>query len=223
MKIATTPMRLLWMLVLLAVVALPACRGSHSKQPPVHIVQNMDQQPRLDPQEPSSIFKDGRGMRTPPTGTVASTLADDDLHLQDDDHLYRGMKDGAYAETLPAMDENGAPLPLSATLLTRGQQRYDIYCTPCHDAAGTGDGIIVQRGMMKPPSLHDERVRAMPIGQFYEIITSGVRNMPAYGSQIRVHDRWAIAAYVRVLQIARNARLHQVPADQRAFRRWEMP
>ena len=201
-------------LVVVVSMALTSCRGSYSKKPPVHPQQNMDQQKRIDPQEPSSLFKDGRGMRLPPKGTVASTMADDDIHLQADDHLYRGKVAGKFVAILPSKDERGKPLALNDSLLKRGKERYGIYCTPCHDGAGTGAGIVVQRGMSRPPSLHEKRIRQMPIGEFYNVITNGVRNMPAYGPQILVRDRWAIATYIRALQIARNADNNNNPAEQ---------
>ena len=129
-------------------------------------------------------------------------------HLDADDHLYRGLVDGAPAATFP--------LPITADVMARGRERYDIYCAPCHDVAGTGRGSVVQRGMLPPPTFHDDRLRAMPLGEFYGVITDGVRNMPGYAAQIPVNDRWAIAAYVRALQRSRNATLEDIPAAERA-------
>ena len=196
------------------------CRGDISSEPPIHYVQNMDNQNRYDMQEPSELFDDKRAMRPRVEGTVATSDLKDDKHLQEDDHLYRGQSGGDFVSTLPASDELGQPLKLDRALMERGKERYSIYCTPCHDGAGTGDGLVVKRGMMKPPSLHEERILAMPIGQIYDVIANGARNMPAYGGQVPVRDRWAIASYVRVLQLSRRATLKQIPADQKASRRW---
>jgi mono/diheme cytochrome c family protein len=209
-------------LVALCGLALLAvgCRGGTTTDPPIHYVQNMDNQARYDMQEPSDLFEDKRAMRPRVEGTVATSDLEDDKHLQEDDHLYRGQIGGAFASTLPASDELGQPMKLDSALMERGKERYNIYCTPCHDGAGTGDGIVVKRGMMKPPSLHDERILAMPIGQIYDVIANGARNMPSYAVQVPVGDRWAIASYVRVLQLSRRATLEQIPADQKASRRW---
>jgi hypothetical protein len=203
----------------MALVALFAgfgCRGMNSELPPVHLIQNMDQQRRFDPQEPSDLFEDGRSIRPRVEGTVAYG------HLEEDDHLYRGRDEDGFVDTLPPSDDKGQNIALNRDFLVRGQRRYQIYCTPCHDSAGGGNGVVVQHGMPQPPSFHDERIMAMPVGQFYDIITHGVRNMPPYKPQIQLRDRWAIATYVRTLQLSRNARLEDIPADEAAARRWEI-
>lgn len=187
----------------LALLAGAGCRGMVSEQPPIHLQQNMDQQRRLDPQENSAHWEDGRAMRLPPEGTVARG------HLGDDAHLDAGRVDGDWAVEMPPQ------VPLSRALLERGRERYDIFCAPCHDAAGTGRGAVSARGFQAPPSLHDVRVRAMPVGQYVDIIANGVRNMPPYRAQVPVRDRWAIAAYIRALQISRGTSLADVPPDQR--------
>ena len=201
---------------LLVALALAGCRGGVSDQPPIHLMKNMDQQSRFEPQEPNAFFKDKRGMRQWPTGTVPRGA----LHA--DDHLWRGRVEGDFAATLPTADADGVPMKLDRTLLVRGRQRFNIYCAPCHDAGGTGAGIVVKRGMMKPPSLHEERVLGFPVGKLYDIVTNGVRNMPPYRSQIGLRDRWAIAAYVRALQVSRSATLELVPPDKAAGQRWEI-
>jgi mono/diheme cytochrome c family protein len=108
-------------------------------------------------------------------------------------------------------------LPVSVTpaLLRRGQQRYGIYCTPCHGQTGRGDGMVVQRGYRRPPSFHIDRLRNEKAGYFFDVITSGFGAMPDYAAQIAVPDRWAIVAYLRALQLSENARLEDVPADRR--------
>lgn len=198
-------------LALVSFALLGGCRGMSSEDPPVHLQQNMDFQRRLDPQQPWSHFPDGRAMRQPPPGTVPRATRD-----FQDEHLVRGVVGGQPAAELPRQVE------LDRRLLSRGRERYDIFCAPCHDHAGTGRGTIVERGMLPPPSLHDDRVRAFPIGQIYDVITNGVRNMPAYRSHASVEDRWAIAAYVRALQVSRATELADVPADVRRAEGWRL-
>ncbi|MFT7622501.1 MAG: mono/diheme cytochrome c family protein [Myxococcota bacterium] len=191
-------------------------RGSISDQPPIHLQQNMDFQNRFEAQEENDLFADKRGMRPRVAGTVPWG------YLKEDDHVYRGLVDGQPAVELPKTDDKGRAITLDTAFLNEGKERYGIFCTPCHDGAGTGDGIVVQRGFMKPPSIHEERIRGIAVGGFYDIVTNGVRNMPAYGEKLSIRERWAVAAYVRALQISRSARLNQVPADKAAEKRWEV-
>lgn len=183
------------------------CRGQVSRKPPIHLNPNMDNQERFDPQEPNPFFADHRAMRPEVPGTVAVGA------LQEDSHLFRGEIDGHPADTLP--------LPLDAALLRRGRERYGIYCTPCHDGSGSGDGIIVRNGMTPPPSFHDPRLRSLTAGQIFQTITRGERNMPPYAAQIPARDRWAIVAYVRALQLSRNATIDQVPKDIADAKGWK--
>jgi mono/diheme cytochrome c family protein len=180
--------------VVAAAGLLTGCWGNRSEKPPVHIIWNMDFQDKWEPQEKVEFFKDGRAMRPPVEGTVARG------QLKDDDLLWRGRGyDGRLADTLPES------IKLDAQLLERGRERYDIYCAPCHDESGQGHGIVTQRGggfKVAPANLHQERLIPMPLGYFYEVITNGkLPNMLPYAAQIPVEDRWAIAAWVRVLQI----------------------
>ena len=182
-------------LTALATAALAAgCQGNPFPDPPVHIIQNMDFQQRYDPQERNDFFADGRAMRRPVEGTVARGPE----HLKDNDHLYRGRgTNGRLVDALPSSIED------SAELLARGQERYDIYCAPCHDRAGTGHGIATTRGggfQVQPASLHQDRLRAMPLGYFYDVVTNGKGTMLPYAAQIPTEDRWAISAWVRTLQ-----------------------
>jgi mono/diheme cytochrome c family protein len=206
-----TPRRLLVVLVSGASLALAGCRGTTSSKPPIHLNPNMDNQARLDPQAEFDFFADHRALRQPVAGTVATG------DLEDDEHRYQGKVDGAFAKTLP----DG--LVLSRQLVKRGQERYGIYCSPCHDQAGTGNGPVAKRASVQPPSLHEDRIRAMPIGQYVDVITNGVRNMPAYGPQVPIDDRWAIATYVRTLQVSRSATFEEVPADVRQEQGWTPP
>ena len=127
------------------------------------------------------------------------------LHL--DEHLYAGKIAGQLA--------NALPFPLTRQLIERGQQRFDIYCTPCHDHLGSGQGMIVRRGFSAPPSLHIERLRQAPLGHFFEVMTNGYGTMPKYGTQISAQDRWAIVAYIRALQLSQHATLADVPDEVR--------
>jgi len=210
--------------LLLSAMVLGACRGSVKREPPIHLNWNMDAQERFDAQEPNEFFADGRGNRNFVDGTVQ---ADDPIRAEDpctlefeNSHLCTGKveADGAFAATLP--------MDVSMALLERGKDRFEIFCTPCHDAAGTGNSAIKKRGSWPkdwppPPSFHDARLRKLPVGQLYDIVRNGVRNMPAYGPQVPVNDRWAIAAYVRALQNSYNADLAQVPEDVRKAKGWK--
>lgn len=196
-----------------ALLALVGCRGGTSTEPPVlpppkivdHDVvpvTNMNIQPKYKAQSGSNFWPDGSGSRVPPAGTVARDA------LKADSAFYRGV------------DEAGQPVQqypveLSAELLDRGQERYDIYCAPCHDQAGSGRGLVTTRGWMAPPTFHQERIREMVPGELFHIVSHGVRTMPAYAKQIAESDRWAIVAYLQALQRSHFARLDEVPADQR--------
>lgn len=176
---------------------LTGCWGNRSEKPPVHIIWNMDFQDKWDAQEPApegSIFADGRAARPPVEGTVARGF------LKDDDLLWRGRGfDGRYSDELPESIE------VDEALLARGEERYNIYCAPCHDDSGTGKGPVTLRGggfKVAPANLHQARLLPMPLGYFYDIITNGkMPNMLPYKAQIPVEDRWAIAVWVRALQI----------------------
>lgn len=198
-----------------ALVGLMACQGQTFSEPPIHLNQNMDFQKRFDPQEYNEFFESGRAMQMPVEGTVA--VGD----LKTDDHLHRGMVEDEHVATLPSVDEDGKPLEVTRELLERGQDRYEIYCTPCHGVTGAGNGMVVQRGMLQPPPLWDERLLGMNVGYFYDVITNGVRNMPPYAAQIPVRDRWAISAYVRVLQRSSHASIDQVPAETAQQKGWK--
>lgn len=144
----------------------------------------------MDDQPKDSEYKAG-DLREPPGGAVA-----------------RGdLERNANATKKPKID---------STLLTRGRERFEIFCTPCHDRTGRGNGLVVQRGMPRPPSYHDERLRAAPDQHFYDVITGGYGAMYSYADRIAPRDRWAIVAYIRALQLVRHASLDDVPPDVRA-------
>ena len=190
----------------LGLVTLAGCRGSLKDEPPVHPNPNMDHMHRYDAQESSAYYADGRAMRPRVEGTIPFGQG------KTDDHLHRGQVDGEWATAFP--------IELTDDVLARGQQRYNIYCSPCHDESGSGDGIVVQRGMIPPPSFHDERIRTMPVGELYSAVTDGIRNMPSYASQVNTEDRWAVIAYIRALQLSQNAPLAAVPTDVATANGW---
>ena len=158
---------------------------------------DMHLQPKYLPYEPSSFFPDGRSERQPVEGTVARG------QLRTDELFYTGKINGAEADQFP--------FPITRADLERGRERFNIYCTPCHDYTGTGNGMIVQRGFPQPPSYHIQRLRDAPVGHFYGVITDGLGAMYSYAARIEPADRWRIAAYIRVLQLSQNANVQAVP------------
>jgi hypothetical protein len=164
--------------------------------------QDMHQAPRYDPLEQSDFFLDGRASRPLVQGTVARG------QLRADKAFYTG-KAGTQLLT-------EVPMPVTRDVLLRGRDRYAIYCTPCHAAIGDGSGMIVQRGFKRPPSFHDERLRNQPVGYFYDVITNGFGAMPDYAAAIQPQDRWAITAYLRVLQLSQHAPADALSAEDRA-------
>jgi mono/diheme cytochrome c family protein len=196
-------MKRLLVIVAALTIALVGCtRERPSTRPPIHPNLNMDFQPKYYPQARSDFFADGAAMRPLVPGTVARGW------LRDDDIFWTGRTpDGAFVAH--------NPLTVDMTLLKRGRQRFDIYCSPCHSKAGDGHGIMVQRGYVPPPSFHTDLIRGYPDGHIFDVITHGIRNMPSYAGQIPVHDRWAIVAYLRALQRSQNATLNDVPPQLR--------
>jgi mono/diheme cytochrome c family protein len=175
--------------ILCLVVLLAGCR------------QDMQDQPKYIPLRPSTFFDDGRSERPLVEGTVARG------HLDADAAFYTGKIDGKPVEAFP--------FAITRDVLDRGQQRYNIYCSPCHDRLGNGLGMVVRRGYRQPPKFHIERLRKASVGYLYDVITEGFGAMPDYAAQIEPHDRWAIVAYVRVLQLSQNASINDVPAEAR--------
>jgi hypothetical protein len=176
--------------VTLALTVTSACR------------QDMHDQPKYIPLRPSEFFADGRSERPLVDGTIARG------HLNDDAPFYTGKgPDGAFL--------NQFPFPVTRDVIKRGQERFNIYCAPCHDRLGNGLGKIVQRGYRRPPSYHIDRLRQVPHGYIYDVITNGFGAMPDYSAQIQPADRWAVVAYVRALQLSHNATVNDVPAEAR--------
>jgi hypothetical protein len=175
--------------LLVAALGVVACR------------QDMHDQPTYSAFESTDFFPDGSSARTPIAGTVARG------DLRDDPVLYTGMENDEPVDAFP--------FPVDERVMLRGQERFNIYCSPCHGRTGEGDGMIVQRGFTRPPSLIAQRLRDMPPGHFFDVITNGFGAMPDHAAQIKPVDRWAIAAYIRALQLAGSATLDDVPQAER--------
>ncbi len=175
--------------VLLAGALLCACR------------RDMQDQPRFRPFRPTTFFADGRSARPQVPGTVARG------ELDDDELLHHGTVDGKPADVFP--------FAVTADVLARGRNRFDIFCSPCHGRLGDGDGMIVERGMKRPPSYHADRLRNAPPGYVFDVITRGVGAMFDLSDKIPVADRWAIVAYVRALQRSQDAKIADAPDAER--------
>jgi len=163
--------------------------------------QQMADQPRYQPLQRSTFFGDERSARPLVPDTVARG------HLDADEAFYTGKVGDTLVDKLP--------LPLTEELLARGQERFNIFCSPCHDRAGNGNGMVVRRGFRPPPSYHIDRLRQAPIGHFFDVMTHGFGAMPNYAAQVPPRDRWAIAAYIRALQLSQDATLADLPPQQR--------
>jgi len=164
--------------------------------------QDMHDQPKYIPLRPSDFFADGRSARPLTEGTVAQG------QLNEDALFYTGKgPDGK--------PSNQFPIPVTKELILRGEGRFNIYCTPCHDRTGSGDGMIVRRGYRRPPTYHSDRMREQPNGYYYDVITNGFGAMPDYAAQIEPRDRWAIVAYIRALQLSQQSSINDVPSDAR--------
>ena len=172
-----------------ACLALAGCR------------QDMHDAPSYDPLQQTNFFANGAASRP----LVANTVARGQLRA--DEHLYTGKINGQVATEFP--------MPVTKAVLDRGQERFNVYCSPCHGRTGEGNGMVVQRGFRQPPSYHEERLRNAPVGYFFDVMTNGFGAMQDYSAQVTVPDRWAIAAYIRVLQFSRSATVNDVPADRR--------
>jgi mono/diheme cytochrome c family protein len=204
-------------LLTVVVFSLMGVRGTVSESRPFVFIPDMVVQPRYQAQGESLFFGDGRAMRSPPDGTVpfcgadyesdAGSLRENPDMLQEDDRYYRGKQGSAWVATIP--------VKLDKALLRRGQDRYEIYCLPCHGATGAGNGLMTQYGLVSVASITDEFHALMPVGEYFGVITNGKGRMPSYGSQVKVRDRWAIVAYVRALMRSQNAKNSDLPEIHR--------
>lgn len=190
-------------LFVLSVIFLASCLQERpSKQPPIHLNPNMDDQPKYQAMEESKFFTDKSAMRMPIEGTVARG------QLNEDTVYYQGKNaNGSFVRKLP--------MAITSELLRHGQKRFNIYCSPCHGRTGYGQGIIVKKGFLPAPSFHLDRLRQVEDGYIFDVITNGIRNMPSYKYQVPVSDRWAIISYVRALQKSQNATRDDIPEDIR--------
>lgn len=162
--------------------------------------QDMQDEPKFFPQRGTTFYPDGRSVRPQVEGTVARNQGDEDSYF------YTGLVNGK--------EGDGLPIELTADTMARGQERFDVYCTPCHSRVGNGDGMIVQRGYRPAGDFHTDRLRNAPLGHFFNVMTNGYGAMPDYAAQITPQDRWAIAAYIRALQLSQDARQSAVPAGE---------
>lgn len=216
-------MRFVWMSLLFLVVttvSILGFRGSLSPRPPLELFNDMDRQSKYKPQAESQFFADHRTDRPVPAHTVARgrTAEADPAFLGADEHMYRGFR-GEPAATPEETDwYHGFPdeMEINEALFERGQQRYTVFCTPCHGQLGDGNGITKQYGMAATPSWHEDRFRTMAEGQIFDTITNGRNTMLGYGDRVPVADRWAIIAYVRALQRAHQGSVEDVPPADRS-------
>src|SRR4051812_16928546 len=163
----------------------------------------MYDQAKVKPLSESEFFPNGQSARPIPTDTVARGF------LREDKAMYAGLgADGKFVTELP--------MPLTRQLMDRGHERFDIFCSPCHGKQGDGLGMIVERGFKQPSSYHTDRLRQQPIGYFFDVMTQGFGQMSSYASQVTPEDRWAIAAYLRALQLSQHALVADLPPDDRA-------
>ena len=188
------------LLLLFCLLFLTGCfRGSKFEDPPIHLNPNMDNQPKYRSLEESYFFEDGSTMRKPIEGTVAVGRYNEDVSF-----ISGKNKDGSYVADNPII--------LTREILDRGQDRYNIYCAPCHSQVGNGKGIVTQYDYpVIPGNFHDNRIRNQPDGEMFNTITYGLRSMPAYGYQLQTEDVWAVVYYVRALQRSQNASFDDLP------------
>jgi hypothetical protein len=161
--------------------------------------QDMHDQPKFIPQRGTDFYADGRSVRP----QVEETVARGQLH--EDTYFYTGLQNGKEGDAMP--------FPVTMDVLRRGQERYNIYCTPCHSRVGNGVGMIVQRGYSKAGDFHTARLQAAPLGHFFNVMTNGYGSMPDYAAQLQPQDRWAVVAYIRALQLSQNAKPSDAAPD----------
>jgi len=164
--------------------------------------QDMHDQPKMKPLRESEMFPDGRSARPLVAGTVARGM------LREDEAFFTGRTEAGFVSE--------PPVKVTSELLLRGRERFEVFCSPCHGRTGRGDGMVVQRGFKPPPTYHSERLRTLPIGYLYDVATRGFGAMSGYAEQVPPADRWAIVAYVRVLQYSEYAPVADVPGEARA-------
>ena len=182
--------------LLSALCLLLSCKG-HGPT-----LQTMADQPKYDPLEASNFFADGMSARPRLPGTVARG------EIENDGFVSTGKING--------VEGDGYPFPVTEQVMNRGQERFNIYCSPCHSRVGDGNGMIPSRGYRHPPSFHTDVLRTAKTGHFFDVITNGFGSMPPYAAQVNVRDRWAIIAYIRALQLSQHGAVTDLPADAQA-------
>lgn len=183
------------------VVGTAGFRGGMSRKPPIEVFPDMDRQPKIRPQTPSSFFADGKASRPPVLGSVA----------RGSQYLVEPLTTGLVNGSTNFVEVS--PMPVTAELMRRGRERYQISCLPCHGPLADGNGITRKFGMAVVANLHDKRIVSMPDGEIFSVITNGRNLMGPYGANVAVEDRWAIVAYLRALQFSRLGYPGDVPAE----------
>ena len=187
-------------------------RGLRSSRPPIELFPDMDHQAKYKPQASSKFFADGRADRPIPAGAIPrgrGTEADPAFLRADDAHYQGRAADGSFVRGFPK------DVAVTEAFVRRGQNRYQIYCAPCHGALGDGNGITKSYGMLVTPTYHDDRLRGLAEGEIYNTISHGKNTMFGYADKLSPDERWAVVAYVRALQRAHHAKIDDVPLEQR--------
>lgn len=204
---------LIYALVVAVIVGIAGCRGSLSRKPPIEVFPDMDRQLKLRPQQPNGFFANGVSSQPPVPGTVRRAgpiqTAAGPVYPFEDAPVNTGRLPGS----TNFVELN--PMPVTGAFLRRGQERFNIYCAPCHGPMGDGNGVTRKLGMSVVANLHDQRIVEMPDGEIFNTITHGKNLMQGYAAQIPVEDRWAIVAYVRVLQRSWLGTPEELPAEMR--------
>lgn len=206
---------LIFVICVAAVISIAGFRGSHSRKTPLYIFPDMKRELKLRPEAPDNFFANGTTSQLPPEGTVARTkpimVGDKAVYSYEDSAVYTGFMPG----TTNFVETN--PFPITSKLLARGQERFNIYCSPCHGREADGNGITKKLGvMMTVANLQDPRIVKFTDGEIFYVITHGRNTMYPYGPNVPVEDRWAIIAYVRALQLSHLGSINDVPQDERA-------
>ncbi|QSR85711.1 cytochrome c [Methylacidimicrobium sp. B4] len=184
-----------------AVVSVTGFRGTKTTRNPIEIFPDMVRQAKVKEQAPSLFFPDRRASRYPVTGTVPTS------DPVDQPYLNTGMIGDYWGD--------GIPISVTAETLKKGKERFEIFCSACHGAAGSGNGIATQYGLVGVPNYHSDHTRQMPDGQIFYVITHGQGLMLGYGANLSVEERWTVVAYIRALQLSQNATLADVPIAER--------
>ena len=209
-----------YFLIILAVCSLAVAgvlgkRGTHFRKPPLYIFPDMEWQLKLRPQKDNGFFTNGMSSQLPVPGTIPRSVPIQTLNGPVMPFQEAPVNNGRVTGTTNFVENN--PLPITAALLQRGRQRFNIHCSPCHGATGDGNGITKKIGAMAVvANLHDKRIVEMPDGELFFVIANGRNNMGPYGPNVTVEDRWAIIAYLRALQLARLGSIDDVPGELRA-------